>query len=95
MSYLSYIQTSMSFCSKNSIFLGFHPILLHQQIKKESTNETLLPLKHTIMAILTQLWSEKTNEFTTVQKTVIGTTLAFIFTTSLFAMALLFMEFTR
>ncbi len=47
------------------------------------------------MAILTQLWSEKTNEFTTTQKAVIGLTLAFIFTTSLFAMALLFMEFTR
>ncbi len=44
------------------------------------------------MPVLLQLWKEKTNEFTTAQKAVIGATLAFIFTTSLYAMVLISLE---
>lgn len=44
------------------------------------------------MPVLTQLWKEKTNEFTSIQKAVIGATLAFILTTSLYAMVLISIE---
>lgn len=47
------------------------------------------------MAILTQIWSEKTNEFTTSQKAVIGLSTAFIFSTSFIALILLAIEFTK
>ncbi len=44
------------------------------------------------MPVLLQLWNEKTNDFTTIQKAVIGATVAFIFTTSFYAMVLISME---
>ncbi len=44
------------------------------------------------MPVLLQLWNEKTTEFNTLQKAVIGATLAFIFTTSFYAMVLISME---
>ncbi len=47
------------------------------------------------MTSLTQLWSEKTGEFTTIQKAIIGLTLSFILSTSVFALVLLIMEFTK
>ncbi|MFD0977556.1 hypothetical protein [Salinimicrobium gaetbulicola] len=47
------------------------------------------------MAILTQIWSEKTNEFSTSQKAVLGLTTAFIFSTSFVALILLAIEFGK
>lgn len=47
------------------------------------------------MTSLAQLWSEKTVEFTTIQKAIIGLTLSFIVSTSVFALIMLFLEFTR
>ena len=47
------------------------------------------------MAILTQIWSEKTNEFSTSQKAVLGLTTAFIFSTSFAALILLAIEFGK
>lgn len=47
------------------------------------------------MTSLTQFWTEKTGEFTTIQKAIIGLTLSFIISTSAFALILLFMEFTK
>ncbi|MFD0977557.1 hypothetical protein [Salinimicrobium gaetbulicola] len=47
------------------------------------------------MSLLTQIWSEKTNDFTTTQKAVLGLTVAFIFSTSFIALILLAIEFAK
>ena len=60
-------------------------LVLPQNNYKKHINGTYLPPKNTIMTLLTQIWSEKTSDFTTAQKAIIGLTTAFIFATSFIA----------
>ncbi len=47
------------------------------------------------MAVLNQIWSEKTSDFTIIQKTVVALILLFIFATALFALGLVYMELSK
>lgn len=47
------------------------------------------------METLTYIWEEKTGDFTTVQKVVIGTVLTFIAAVSVSAMVLLYLDIAK
>lgn len=47
------------------------------------------------MAVLTTIWKEQTHEFSLVQKTILAFILVFIFTTSILALGLVYLELTK